>query len=788
MLSSLDNDTDLDYALFGLDPPDAYQPDSGHSIAPRAINVARDGPRDAEVVTVTASGGKIKGRLSGTPSYMRLPGKRIFQEVWTARLERSLAPGDCGSWLTDASSGELYGHIVAGSPTEGVAYIIPACQVLDEVLKRTGREIELLRAPSERSDFDEDAWITQTPSVVSQWDSDLVKKLDRLPPPTTTFTNPSAGQSESPHLTSFKNLSKAIPSSKKYSDLDKRDIIFIVDDRDHLSDVWGDMVGLSKSICHRTKPLRIAPEEFLPSPLHRNASDGVETKRKHGDLTEFGPDVKRPSRSEPHNHARRRRRDDTKTLGKQTPCPCAGGTGGSDSGDKVDRMSPSANGCSRHQCSSRTCASGIDVVAAGDPGIVQTSHGHPRVCGSVDAKRIFQSSVDDSQNIICIWGIERLGYSQDFISITGIGGLGCYPGLFKYKSMSVCALCGLSEEQRSGSKDEVPPSDHIDLKYGTSTGSNIATMLGRLRITVPYLVTTYQKLGDDVLRWPPHLHDDCLESRITHQFKCLRRSQLLQLLQPPDIGLVEHDLLHHSQSTPRYANLRLQNSVQQMMKLLDRVLKSSMRESSFISPSSENRECFYRRLNIPVENSPLPTWSWDDSPSLWKVARATSAAPVYFEPVKPGGMSNLKDGFTDDHASPANLFTLSNRHWNFLDGLPNDMPLRRSLDAIVGGSWYARHPAEAKLELLSLVIAIARDKANETSRHLRSEFSFPEIVVLAHRHRLKQALSAQEQSDEKPQRSERSSGFSEVVSIYLMVQKARMHWKALIRDEPATEV
>ncbi|KAK3069440.1 hypothetical protein LTS18_000328, partial [Coniosporium uncinatum] len=41
-LSSLDNGTDLDYALFELDPSNAHKLDSGPSIAPRTTNVARD--------------------------------------------------------------------------------------------------------------------------------------------------------------------------------------------------------------------------------------------------------------------------------------------------------------------------------------------------------------------------------------------------------------------------------------------------------------------------------------------------------------------------------------------------------------------------------------------------------------------------------------------------------------------------------------------------------------------------------------------------------------------------
>jgi peptide-N4-(N-acetyl-beta-glucosaminyl)asparagine amidase len=36
----------------------------------------------------------------------------------------------------DEDNGDLYGHIIAGNPDSGVAYIIPATQVFDRIAKR----------------------------------------------------------------------------------------------------------------------------------------------------------------------------------------------------------------------------------------------------------------------------------------------------------------------------------------------------------------------------------------------------------------------------------------------------------------------------------------------------------------------------------------------------------------------------------------------------------------------------------------------------------------------------
>ncbi|KAK3380851.1 hypothetical protein B0H63DRAFT_474473 [Podospora didyma] len=83
-------------------------------------------PKDAAVRTVTPYGGTIYGTLSDSPSYIRLPNATNFQEVYLAKMQRPLVIGDCGSWVRDATTGKVYGHVVAGSPTTGLTVIMPA--------------------------------------------------------------------------------------------------------------------------------------------------------------------------------------------------------------------------------------------------------------------------------------------------------------------------------------------------------------------------------------------------------------------------------------------------------------------------------------------------------------------------------------------------------------------------------------------------------------------------------------------------------------------------------------
>jgi hypothetical protein len=44
-----------------------------------------------------------------------------------------IVPGDCGSWVVDANTGNLVGHIVAGDSTLHRAYLIQATDVFHDI-------------------------------------------------------------------------------------------------------------------------------------------------------------------------------------------------------------------------------------------------------------------------------------------------------------------------------------------------------------------------------------------------------------------------------------------------------------------------------------------------------------------------------------------------------------------------------------------------------------------------------------------------------------------------------
>ncbi|KAH6628092.1 hypothetical protein F5144DRAFT_577983 [Chaetomium tenue] len=85
-------------------------------------------PSDTEVKIYTPDG-VVDGMLSAAPSFIRLPGSKVFQEVYVAKLNKPLSQGDSGSWIKNPVTGKLFGHVIAGSTTTGLVLLVPAAKV-----------------------------------------------------------------------------------------------------------------------------------------------------------------------------------------------------------------------------------------------------------------------------------------------------------------------------------------------------------------------------------------------------------------------------------------------------------------------------------------------------------------------------------------------------------------------------------------------------------------------------------------------------------------------------------
>ena len=133
----------LDYALIEIEAPirpydiaDILNPGNEKYRPFYQLGTEARSPRDADVITVTASGGSLRGRLLLGRSFKIYGKENYSQELWTVELKGKLAVGDCGAWVFDAATGELYGHLVAGNTDRGFAYIVPAHEVFKDIRER----------------------------------------------------------------------------------------------------------------------------------------------------------------------------------------------------------------------------------------------------------------------------------------------------------------------------------------------------------------------------------------------------------------------------------------------------------------------------------------------------------------------------------------------------------------------------------------------------------------------------------------------------------------------------
>ncbi|KAK0718529.1 hypothetical protein B0T26DRAFT_741462 [Lasiosphaeria miniovina] len=142
-LSSLDAPaSDLDFALIEVTDalharPNEIAGPSHQPCNPVKVAYVSEEPKDARVLSAT-SRGVLTGTMSGTPVYSRAPNSARFQQVFSVAFDYPLEVGDCGSWVVDAESGSLYGHVVAGSPDSGNAVVVPFHPVFQEIEWRSG--------------------------------------------------------------------------------------------------------------------------------------------------------------------------------------------------------------------------------------------------------------------------------------------------------------------------------------------------------------------------------------------------------------------------------------------------------------------------------------------------------------------------------------------------------------------------------------------------------------------------------------------------------------------------
>ncbi|KAK0648010.1 hypothetical protein B0T16DRAFT_111912 [Cercophora newfieldiana] len=159
----------LDYALVELDPPHQGDFDKGlnripyrHNVEDHWLSITGFGHIRKKtshwikamsslhvpipyisVAVMTSSSGLLMGKLCSTPSYIRLSGDMKLHEVFSIRLKGgTIAKGDSGSPVVDRVHGSFLGHIVAGAVGTGLAYVVSAVSIIEDIQTKLEHPVE----------------------------------------------------------------------------------------------------------------------------------------------------------------------------------------------------------------------------------------------------------------------------------------------------------------------------------------------------------------------------------------------------------------------------------------------------------------------------------------------------------------------------------------------------------------------------------------------------------------------------------------------------------------------
>ncbi|EKG09902.1 Patatin/Phospholipase A2-related protein [Macrophomina phaseolina MS6] len=197
-------------------------------------------------------------------------------------------------------------------------------------------------------------------------------------------------------------------------------------------------------------------------------------------------------------------------------------------------------------------------------------------------------------------------------------------------------------EPRTFNEDELLPCHYFDFMYGTSTGGLIATMLGRLRMSVPQCLELYRQVGDNlfgkrrsVLPLTTKYHHKPLESAVKE--------------------IVRRHCKTHPNGTCDGDDWYPWNVEEEEDPVSSLVLRPGEQICQSICLTATHNERVneahllrtYDHRYVSVPNYITLYNEGADKLKIWEVTRATSAAPFYFKILEAdirGEIMGFKDG------------------------------------------------------------------------------------------------------------------------------------------------
>ncbi|KAG5758689.1 hypothetical protein H9Q72_013178 [Fusarium xylarioides] len=203
--------------------------------------------------------------------------------------------------------------------------------------------------------------------------------------------------------------------------------------------------------------------------------------------------------------------------------------------------------------------------------------------------------------------------------------------------------------------DRYLPCHYFDYIAGTSTGGLSSIMLGRLRMSVDQALDTYKSFGNAVFGKPRRFHELSLSYWPRAKYSCRQTREAykkiiydtLQRERECDPSEVETEQLKYREDRTRTIAISWA------------INKKTGVNKEFVWRSYAND---FR----PKENDPTRCIPSNAGPAhrsaIWKVARATTAAPGYFEAIKLMGMKFIDGGVVANNPSLIALREIHNLH------------------------------------------------------------------------------------------------------------------------------
>ncbi|KAF5250911.1 hypothetical protein FANTH_3965 [Fusarium anthophilum] len=203
--------------------------------------------------------------------------------------------------------------------------------------------------------------------------------------------------------------------------------------------------------------------------------------------------------------------------------------------------------------------------------------------------------------------------------------------------------------------DRYLPCHYFDYIAGTSTGGLSSIMLGRLRMSVDQALDTYKSFGNAVFGKPRQFHELSYSYWPRAKYSCRQTREAykeiifnaLQLEKECDPSEVETEQLKYREDRTRTIAISWA------------INKKTGVDKEFIWRSYAND---FR----PKENDPTRCIPSNAGPAhrnaIWEVARATTAAPGYFEAIKLMGMKFIDGGVVANNPSLIALREIHNLH------------------------------------------------------------------------------------------------------------------------------